>query len=44
MSILTTIFLGLCALIIVFQAVPAVILFTGMVKGFFSAKRGEVLK
>ena len=36
MSILTMLFLGLCALIVVFQLVPSVILFIGMVKGLFA--------
>ena len=35
MSILTTMFLGLCALIVVFQLVPAAILFIGMMKAMF---------
>jgi len=43
MSFLTMLFLGFVALIVVCQLVPAVILFTGMVKGLFSnpSKQGE---
>ena len=39
MSILTILFLGFMSLIVVFQLVPAVILFTGMIKGLFSTKQ-----
>ena len=35
-SFLLTLFIGFFALIIVFQLVPAVLLFTGMLKGLFS--------
>jgi len=38
MSILTILFLGFTALIVVCQLVPAVILFVGMMKGLFSTK------
>ena len=38
MSFLTVLFLGFVSLIVVCQLVPAVILFTGMVKGLLSAK------
>lgn len=43
MSILTLLFLGLTAMIVVFQLVPAVILFTGMIKGLLSAKSNKKL-
>jgi len=43
MTILTLLFLAFCALIVVFQAVPAVLMFIGMVKGF-TAKPKEVIK
>ena len=36
MNLLTIAFLGLCATIVVFQLVPATILFVGMMKGLFS--------
>ncbi len=35
-NFLMTLFLGFFALIIVFQLVPAVLLFTGMLKGLFT--------
>lgn len=35
MDLLTMLFLGLCAIVVMFQAVPAVIMFTGIVKGLF---------
>lgn len=41
MSILTLTFLGLLGLIIVFQSVPAILLFTGMIKGLFSKEYQE---
>ena len=41
MSFLTVLFLGFISLIVVMQLVPAVILFTGMVKGLFPAKTTE---
>lgn len=41
MNILTILFLGFCALIVVFQLVPSVILFIGMMKGLFSAREAE---
>lgn len=37
MSLLTVLFIGFFTLIVVFQMVPAVILFAGMIKGLFSA-------
>jgi hypothetical protein len=43
MSILTILFLGFMSLIVVFQLVPAVILFTGMVKGLFSARSKKII-
>jgi len=41
MSILTTLFLGFVALIVVCQLVPAVILFTGMMKALFQKQTTE---
>ncbi len=45
LSLLTTLFLGFGALIIVFQLVPAVILLGGMIKGLVSpaTKNAEVV-
>jgi len=40
-SLLLTLFLGFFALIVVFQLVPAVLLFSGMVKGLFSGQGKE---
>jgi len=40
-SLLLTLFLGFFALIVVFQLVPAVLLFGGMVKGLFSRQKKE---
>ncbi len=42
MSLLTTLFLGFCAIIVVFQLVPATILFVGIVRGLFS--KAEAIK
>ena len=40
---LVVLFLGFFALIVVFQLVPAIILFTGMIKGLFSSdKKAQV--
>ena len=36
MNLLTMLFLGFVAIIVVFQMVPATILFVGMMKGLFS--------
>jgi len=44
MSLLTMLFLGLCALIIVCQLIPATILFIGIVKGLFSARKVKEIK
>jgi len=44
MSFLTILFLGLCALIVVCQLVPSVILFVGIVKGLFSAEETKEIK
>lgn len=41
MNLLTMLFLGFCAIIVVFQMVPATILFVGMIKGLFSAKEAN---
>ncbi|MBN1957038.1 MAG: hypothetical protein JXQ81_08860 [Desulfuromonadales bacterium] len=38
-SLLLTLFIGFFALIVVFQLVPACILFVGMVKGLFSREQ-----
>jgi hypothetical protein len=40
-SLLLTLFLGFFALIVVFQLVPAALLFCGMVKGLFSRQKEE---
>lgn len=40
-GILVWAFLGLCALIVVAQLVPAMLLFAGMVKGFVEALRAK---
>ncbi len=37
------VFLGFCALIVVAQVIPAVLLMTGMVKGAVSAAKGEMV-
>jgi len=39
-SLLLSLFIGFFALIVVFQLVPAVLLFVGIVKGLFSRKHG----
>ncbi len=39
-SMLLTLFIGFFALIVVFQLVPACLLFVGVVKGLFSRKQG----
>lgn len=39
-SLLLTLFIGFFALIVVFQLVPAVLLFVGIVKGLFSREHG----
>ncbi len=40
-SLLLTLFLGFFALIVVFQLVPAVLMFVGIVKGLFSRQKEE---
>jgi len=40
-SLLLTLFLGFFALIVVFQLVPAVLLFGGMLKGLFSRQNKD---
>ena len=40
-GILVWVFLGFCALIVVAQVIPAVLLMTGMVKGVVSVARNE---
>ena len=39
-SLLLTLFIGFFALIVVFQLVPACLLFVGILKGLFSKKSG----
>ncbi len=39
-SLLLTLFIGFFALIVVFQLVPACLLFVGILKGLFSKKQG----
>jgi len=39
-SLLLTLFIGFFALIVVFQLVPAVLLFIGIIKGLFSREHG----
>ena len=41
-GIFVWVFLGFCALIVVSQVIPAVLLMTGMVKGAVSAAKGEM--
>ncbi len=43
-GILTYLFLGFFALIIVFQLVPAMILFAGMMKGLFANQKKTLTK
>jgi len=43
-NLLLTLFIGFFALIVVFQLVPAVILFIGMVKGLTSSKSSKEAK
>lgn len=38
---LILLFLGFCALVVVIQCIPAVIMLYGMIKGTLSAKTGE---
>jgi len=42
-GIFVWVFLGFCALIVVAQVIPAVLLMTGMVKGVVSAAKGEMV-
>jgi hypothetical protein len=42
-GIFVWVFLGFCALIVVAQVIPAVLLMTGMVKGVVSVARNEKL-
>lgn len=42
MSFLTVLFLGFTALIVVCQLIPAVILFSGMLKGLFTKSTKEI--
>lgn len=43
-SLLLTLFIGFFALIVVFQLVPACLLFVGILKGLFSKKHGAEQK
>ena len=43
-SLLLTLFIGFFALIVVFQLVPAVLLFVGIIKGLFSREHGAEQK
>ncbi len=42
-GIFVWVFLGFCALIVVAQVIPAVLLMTGMVKGAVSVAKGEMV-
>ncbi len=44
MSLLTMLFLGLFAIIVVFQMIPATILFVGLMKGLFSKEATNEIK
>lgn len=44
MSLLTVLFLGFCSLIVICQLIPAVILFTGMVKALFVKQTEKEIK
>lgn len=44
MSLLSVIFLGLCALIIVAQVIPSFLLFVGMVKALFLKPTEETIE
>ena len=41
---LILLFLGFCALVVVVQCVPAIIMLVGMIKGTVSAKTGEMVE
>ncbi len=43
-GIFVWVFLGFCALIVVAQVIPAVLLMTGMVKGVVSVVKNETVK
>jgi len=40
---LILLFLGFCALVVVFQCIPAIIMFYGMIKGIFTAADKKTL-
>jgi hypothetical protein len=40
---LILLFLGFCALVVVFQCIPAIIMFYGMIKGIFSTADKKAL-
>ncbi len=42
-GIFVWVFLGFCAMIVVAQVIPAILLMTGMVKGAVSAAKGEMV-
>ncbi|MDD2851367.1 MAG: hypothetical protein PHY09_05615 [Desulfuromonadaceae bacterium] len=41
---LILLFLGFCALVVVVQCIPAIIMLYGMIKGTVSAKTGEIVE
>jgi len=41
---LILLFLGFCALVVVVQCVPAIIMLVGMIRGTVSAKTGEMVE
>ena len=41
---LILLFLGFCALVVVIQCIPAIIMLVGMIRGTVSAKNGELVE
>jgi hypothetical protein len=41
---LILLFLGFCALVVVIQCIPAIIMLVGMIRGTVSAKSGELVE
>ncbi len=41
---LILLFLGFCALVVVIQCIPAIIMLVGMIRGTVSAKSGEMVE
>ena len=41
---LILLFIGFCALVVVVQCIPAIIMFVGMIKGTVSAETGEMVE